>query len=83
MSDIRLEDIKEAIHRMDLLMRPYVVFMSPENYEAVKAMFPNFEDEYQVQTVEWLEKDKCILIPRKELEEWRFGRIEFEEVEHE
>lgn len=74
MSDIRVEDIKAAIHRMDLLMRPYVVFMHPDNYEDIKAMFPNFEDDYQVEVIDWIEKDRCFLMKREELESWANGR---------
>lgn len=77
MSDIRVEDIKTAIRRMDLLMRPYIVFMHPDNYEDIKAMFPNFEDEYQVEVIDWIEKGRCFLMKREELEIWK-EEIDFE-----
>ena len=71
----KIEDIKEAIHRMDLLVRPYVVFMHPDMYEEVKKIYPNMEEEYQVEVFPWLDKDKAYLMKREELEEWAKPRF--------
>lgn len=84
-SVIKIEDVKRAIHRVDLLMRPYVVFMHPDDYENIVAMYPDFETDYQVEKVAWQEKGKCVLMKREELEKWAKPRFDglFEEQQGE
>ena len=84
MNNITVEEIKAAIHRMDLLMRPYVVFMHQGDYATVKELYPDFEKDYQVEITELIEKGKCLLMNRKDLEPWLEPWVDPpKEVEHE
>lgn len=45
MSNLTIEDIKQAIHKVDLLKRPYIFFLHPDDAETVKAAIPWIEEE--------------------------------------
>jgi hypothetical protein len=65
---ISVETIKQVLHKADLINRPYVVFMHPEDAEAVKASYPEIEDKVVIQLVPFMEKGKAIIAKREDLE---------------
>jgi hypothetical protein len=50
------------------MSRPYVVFMHPEDAEAVKASYPEIEDKAVIQITPFMEKGKAIIAKREDLE---------------
>lgn len=65
---ISVEAIKQVFHKLDLMSRPYVVFMHPEDAEAVKASYPEIEDKVVIQLTPFMEKGKAIIAKREDLE---------------
>ena len=70
MSNPSIEDIKQAIHKVDLLKRPYVFFLHPDDAETVKAAIPWIEEEVVIQATPFVEKRKGVFIKREDLESW-------------
>lgn len=69
------EEIEEALHRMDLLQRPFVFFVNPSEEEKIVQALKdiNEEDKVLVKTTEFVELGKAIVVKREELERWTFG----------
>ena len=65
---ISVEAIKQVFHKLDLMSRPYVVFMHPEDAETVKASYPEIEDKAVIQLIPFMEKGKAIIAKREDLE---------------
>ena len=75
MRQITIEDFKQAIHKLDLLQRPYIAFLNPEDAEAVKAALPRIEEEIVIQATSMIEKGKGVVIKREDLESWETSHI--------
>lgn len=67
------EEIKQAIHRLDLIQRPWIIFINHIQAKALKTAIPRIEDEVVIQETENVEVGKAIAIERKKLEEWVNG----------
>ena len=67
------EEIKQVIHRLDLIQRHWIIFINPIQAKALKTAFPRIEDEVVIQETENVEVGKAIAIERKKLEEWING----------
>ena len=63
-----IQDIKEVVHKMDLINRPYVLFLNPDDAETVKVLSPEIEKEFVLQVNPCLENGKCIVMKREDLE---------------
>lgn len=74
MSNPTIEDIKQAIHKVDLIKRPYIAFLHPDDAEAVKACLPKIEEEIVIQPTPYVEKGKGVCIKREDLESWAIPR---------
>lgn len=66
MSDITKEQIEEAIHKADLLMRPYAIVCHKLIEEQLKS---EFEKQYKILGRYDIEKDKIYVIDRKAFED--------------
>lgn len=75
MSNLTIEDIKQAIHKVDLIKRPYIAFLHPDDAEAVKACLPRIKEEIVIQPTPWVEKGKGVCIKREDLESWATPHI--------
>lgn len=64
------EDIKRTLHKLDLIKRPYIIFLNPKDAEDLKIQMPEIEDSLVIQATEFIEKGKGILMERKSLEQW-------------
>ena len=71
-----IEEIKQAIHKADLTLRPWVVFASPSDARAIKEALPRIEEEIVIQETEAIENGKAIAIERKKLEAWTYGNVD-------
>ena len=41
--EIALDELKKAIHKYDLIVRPYIAFMNPDDVELLKKFNPFIE----------------------------------------
>lgn len=70
-----IKEIKQAIHKADLQLRPWIVFANPIDAKAIKEALPRIEEEVVIQETDAVESGKAIAIERKKLEEWTNGNI--------
>lgn len=70
MSKTRLsvDEIKRTLHDIDMVKRPYVAFLNPDDAAVIKNTFPNIEDELLIEESKEIECGKGIVIERKKLE---------------
>ena len=65
-----IDEIKQALHKADLTLRPLVVFVSPSDAKIIKEALPRIEKEVIIQETEAIESGKAIAIEREKLETW-------------
>ena len=70
---MKIEEIKQALHKADLALRPWIVFASPSDAKAIKEALPRIEEEVVIQETEAIESGKAIAIEREKLEAWAYG----------
>lgn len=70
------DDILQAIHKLDLLKRPWIVFAHPKDAKAIKEALPRIEEEVVIQECDFVEQGKSVAVKREELEKWAKGIIE-------
>lgn len=67
-----LEDIKEAVHNYDLIIRPYIIFTNERGSKILKEAIPDVEDKAVIKIVPFIEDGKYILADRKIIEDpWK------------
>lgn len=69
------DEIKQVIDKYDKLCRPNIVFMNPEDAKMVKECLPDIEKEIVIVKRPGVERGKCYMMERKELEKWFYGSI--------
>ena len=62
-----IDEIKQALHKADLQLRPWIMFVSPSDAKAIKEALPRIE-EVVIQETDAIESGKAIAIERKKLE---------------
>lgn len=72
-----IEEIKQALHKADLQLRPWIVFASPSAAKAIKEALPRIEEEVVIQETEAIESGKAIAIKREKLEVWTYGTVDW------
>ncbi|MBP3280050.1 MAG: hypothetical protein J6M44_13960 [Butyrivibrio sp.] len=77
---ISIDDIKKAIHTVDLINRPFIAFAQPSVIKAIKELDPTIEDTFVLREAVFVEPDKIIVINRAELDKWTFGHDIFEKA---
>lgn len=70
---ITIEEMKQALHKADLLLRPLIVFTSPSDAKAIKEALPRIEEGVVIQETEAVESGKVIIMERSKLEAWTYG----------
>lgn len=73
--EMTIDEIKQALHKADLQLRPWIVFVNPLDAKAIKEALPRIEEEVVIQKTEAIESGKAIAIERKKLEEWTYGNV--------
>ncbi len=68
-----IEEIKQALHKADLQLRPWIVFANPTDAQAIREALPRIEEEIVIQETEAIESGKTIAIEREKLEAWTYG----------
>lgn len=62
------EEFMLLIRKADLMLRPTVAFMHPDTYEALKVEWPEIDKHYVVRTSPYVDKSRCYLIDRADIE---------------
>ena len=70
-----IEDFKNALEKADLQCRPYLIICHPDVKGKLLEIYPNLENEYMVETCEWIESEKVLMIKRTEIEKWKLGEV--------
>lgn len=70
MNIFTFDDIENAIHKLDLIKRPYIVFLNPKDAECIKTQMPEIEDSLVIQSTEHVEIGKGVLMKRESIELW-------------
>lgn len=65
-----VEEIKRALHKADLALRPNIVFVNPSDAKVIKETLPKIEKTIVVQETEAIESGKAAVINREKLEKW-------------
>lgn len=69
MSDLMsIDNIEKALHKADLAMRPYIIYIHPEDAETLAEAFPNIDKDFLIQLTPFMERGNCIIAKREELE---------------
>ena len=68
-----IDEIKQAIHKADLALRPWIVFASPSDAKAIREALPRIEEKVVIQETDVIESGKAIAIEREKLEVWTYG----------
>lgn len=73
------EEFDALIEKMDLLTKPYAVFVNPADKKTIEAALKQIDEGklYKVCEGEFVEKGQAILIDRNKLEEWKKPIINF------
>lgn len=74
--EMSIDEIKQAIHKADLQLRPWIVFTNPSDAKAIKEALPRIEEEVVIQETDAIESGKAIAIKREELEAWTYGIVD-------
>ncbi len=70
MTKIPAEGMEQAINKIDMCLRPTVVFMHPDVFEAIKQQMPDIEDRMVIYTNIAIEKDKIYAMSRETFEDY-------------
>ena len=71
--EMTIEEIKQALHKADLVLRPWIVFASPSDAKAIREVLPRIEEEVVIKETDAIESGKAIAIEREKLEAWTYG----------
>ncbi len=69
------EEIQDALHKADLLLRPYIIFINPNDKDKILLAMPDIEKSVVLETTNALEQGQAIRINREELEVYKPGVI--------
>lgn len=65
-----IKEIKQAIHKADLALRPNIVFVNPSDAKTIKDALPEVEKTIVIQETEAMESGKAAVMNRERLEKW-------------
>ena len=65
------KQIIDAIHKMDLALRPYIIYAHPKNEEKIRQVLKEIDrDDFVIQATPLIDEDKIILLERAKLERY-------------
>lgn len=70
-----IDEIKQALHKADLTLRPNIIFVNPSDAKVIKDAFPEIEEKVVLKESELIEKGNGYLIDRRKYEEWANGLV--------
>lgn len=67
---ITIEEIKRALNKADLALRPIIVFVNPSDAKTIKDALPEIEKTIVIQKTEAMESGNVAVMKRETLEKW-------------
>lgn len=64
-----IEQLKQALHNIDLLLRPQILFLHPDEYVEVIDAIPDIEEQVKIVSTKAVDKGHAILMDRSWLED--------------
>ena len=61
---ITVEDLLDTMKRIDGILRPYLVFLNPQDKDYILSKNPDSEKQCVVQPTDYVEKGKCLIMKR-------------------
>ena len=74
--EITIGEIKQALHKADLQLRPWIVFANPSDAKAIREALPRIEEEIVIRETDAIESGKAIAIEREKLEALIYGNVD-------
>lgn len=68
MKNLTVEDIKAVIQKFDIINRPLIVFMHPEDAEELKRAYPDIEEQIVIHETPLIEKGTAICGKREDFD---------------
>jgi hypothetical protein len=68
-----IDEIKQALHKADLILRPNIIFVNPSDAKAIKDAVPEIDKKIVLKETEFVEKGKAYVIDRRKWDEWASG----------
>lgn len=65
-----IEEIKQALHKADLALRPNIVFVNPSDAKTIKDALPEIDKKIVIKETEFVEQGKAYVIDRRKWDEW-------------
>ncbi len=65
-----IDEIKQALHKADLELRPNIIFVNPLDAKTIKDAFPEIDEKIVLIESELIEKGKAYEIDRRKWDEW-------------
>ena len=65
-----IDEIKQALHKADLILRPNIIFVNPSDAKAIKDAVPEIEEKIVLKESDLVEKGKAYVIDRRKWDEW-------------
>lgn len=65
-----IDEIKQALHKADLTLRPNIIFVNPSDAKTIKDAFPEIDEKIILKESELIEKGKAYVIDRRRWDEW-------------
>lgn len=73
---MKIDEIKQTLHKADLVLRPWIVFANPTDVKAIREALPRIEEEVLIQETNAIESGKAIAIEREKLETWIYENVD-------
>lgn len=70
MERLTIDDIIQAIYKLDVAKRPYALLVNPEDAKTFRDKLPDIEEYAELIEREGVEKCKAYIVSRKNLEDW-------------
>ena len=68
-----IDEIKQALHKADLILRPNIIFVNPLDAKAIKDAVPEIDEKIVIKESEFIEKGKGYVIDRRWWDAWANG----------
>lgn len=65
-----IDEIKQALHKADLTLRPNILFVNPADAKAIKDAVPEIDEKIVLKESDLVEKGKAYVIDRRKWDEW-------------
>lgn len=72
---ITIEEIIETLEKVDETVRPFILYLNPEDAELLRNTWPNIEKRFVFRVSHEIEHGKCFVIERHDDDYLRFSEV--------